>query len=145
MHRQEASYDYALKGSGDPPKEVVRELHRLADAAMSDLQAWPDVGEKPESIWQMLAQTGFTEEVADGSSGAVRYTVRLTPVVELLLVCVGAVEIWDVPVFLLKHGYASEEEADEVWEATEAEALRLLRLLLLRAYTKRFVRSTSRH
>ena len=127
--------------SGDP-QEVVRELHRLADAAMTDLESWPDVGQKPESIWQMLAQTGFTEEAGDG---AVRYTARLTPIVELLLICLGAIEIWDIPMFLLQHGYASEEEADEVGEATEAEALRLLKLLLLRAYTKRFVRSTSRH
>ena len=70
--------------SGDP-QEVVRELHRLADAAMTDLESWPDVGQKPESIWQMLAQTGFTEEAGDG---AVRYTARLTPIVELLLICV---------------------------------------------------------
>jgi hypothetical protein len=135
-------YRQASDLSGDPQKEVVRELHRLADAAMSNLGSWPDVGKKPESIWQMLAQTGFTQEEADG---AVRYTVSLTPLVELLLICLGAIEIWDIPMFLLKHGYASEEEADEVWEAAEAEALRLLKLLLLRAYTKRFVRSTSRH
>jgi hypothetical protein len=101
----------------------------------------PASEDKSASIWKMLADSGFTEETTDGS---VRY--RLTPDVELLLVCIGAYGTWDIPWILEEHGFASEEEALEVWEAkTEAEALRLLKLLLLRIYTKRFVRSVLRH
>jgi hypothetical protein len=48
--------------------------------------------------------------------------------------------------FLEEHGYASEEEALEVWEAeTDAEGLRLLQLLIIRAYAKRFMFSISHH
>jgi hypothetical protein len=91
----------------------------------------------------MLADSGFTEEV---SHETIRYTARLTPEIELLLACIGAIETWDIPFVLEEHGYAFEEEAHEVWQAkTGAEGLRLLKLLLLRAYTKRFVRPALRH
>ena len=123
--------------------DAVRELYLLAHAAMSDQEVWPASRNKNTSIWRMLADSGFTEEVTHDT---IRYTVRVTPEIELLLACIGAVDPWDVPCFLQEHGYASEEEALEVWEAkSEAEAIRLIRLLVLRAYNKRFVRSALRH
>jgi hypothetical protein len=124
--------------------DAVRELHRLAHAAMSNPDAWPAGRDKTASIWQMLADSGLTG--AETTHGSVRHTVSLTPEIELLLVCIGAYGTWDIPWVLEEHGFASEGEALEVWEAeSEIEALRLLRLLLLKAYTKRFVRSVLRH
>jgi hypothetical protein len=92
----------------------------------------------------MLANSGLTEELPDGTT---RYTeLGSAAEIELLLICVGAICPWDMPFFLENHGYASEEEAMEVWEAeTDAEALRLLMVIVLRTYRGRFVRSTARH
>jgi hypothetical protein len=124
--------------------EALRNLHQLAHAAIFGQTAWPADREKCESIWQTLADSGLTEESANGT---IRYTEpSVTPELELLLACIGAIEPWEVPFFLKEHGYASEEEALEVWEAeTEAEGLRQLQLLINRAYAKRFVLSISHH
>jgi hypothetical protein len=124
--------------------DAVRNLHQLAHAVVSGQVAWPASPGKTESIWQMLADSGLTEKLADGTT---RYTdLDATGEIELLIVCIGAICPWDIPFFLEKHGYASEEEALEVWEAeTDVEGLRLLKLLILRAYANRFVGSTSSH
>ena len=112
--------------------DAVRNLHRLAHAAVSGQVAWPASPDKTDSIWQMLAHSGVTEKLADGTT---RYTdPRATAEIELLVVFFGAIHPWDIPFILEKHGYASEEEAMEVWEAeTDHEALRLLKLIIFRA------------
>jgi hypothetical protein len=124
--------------------EALRNLHQLAHAAIFGQTAWPAAREKCESIRQTLAGSGLIEESAKGTF---RYTEpSITPELELLLACIGTVEPWDIPFFLEEHGYASEEEALEVWEAeTDAEGLRLLQLLIIRAYAKRFMFSISHH
>jgi hypothetical protein len=124
--------------------EAVRNLHQLAHAAVSGQAVWPASPGKTDSIWQMLADSGVTETLADGTT---RYTdPGAIAEIELLVAFIGAIHPWDIPFILKEHGYASEEETLEVWEAeTDVEGLRLLKLLILRAYAKRFVRSISRH
>jgi hypothetical protein len=124
--------------------DAVRNLHQLAHAAVSGQVAWPASPDKTDSIWQMLSDSGLTETLADGTT---RYTdPGATAEIEMLLVFIGAIHPWDISFLLEKHGYASEEDALEVWEAeTDVEGLRLLKLLILQAYAKRFVRSISRH
>ena len=123
--------------------EAARELHRLAHSAIFDPGKWPLSGERVERLWRSLAEWGVTEE----SCGTIRYRdPAARPEIELLLSCVGAIEPWDIPFFLEEHGYASEEEAFEVWEAdTDAEAYRLLKIVLIRSYFRRFVRSKMHH
>lgn len=120
---------------------AARKLHQLAHAAMSGQTAWPASPDDTDSIWKMLADSGAAKGLPDGRT---EYT--LTAEIELLLICVGALYPWDMPFFLEEHGYASEEEALDVWEAeTDDEAVRLLKLLAFRAYARRYLRSISRH
>ncbi|MHC2371302.1 hypothetical protein ACVIQT_005950 [Bradyrhizobium diazoefficiens] len=92
----------------------------------------------------MLLDWGLTEELPDQTT---RYTeFALEAEIKLLLVCIGAIYVWEMPLFLEQHGFASEQEIMEVFEAeTEREALGALRLLILRAYARRYLKSTSRH
>jgi hypothetical protein len=106
---------------------AIRKLHQHAHEVISGQTAWPVSPDDNESIWKMLADSGMAEELPDGG-----LTYTLTAEIQLLLVCVGALCPWEMPFFLEEHGHASEEEALEVWEAeTEAEALRLLKLLII--------------
>jgi hypothetical protein len=123
--------------------EAARELHKLAQAAIFDRADWPLSGERVEQLWRSLAKWGVTEESCDG----IRYTdPAARPEIELLLSCIGAIEPWDIPFFLKEYGYVSEEEALEVWDAdTDSEAHRLLKIILIRSYFRRFIRSKMRH
>lgn len=123
--------------------EAVRELHKLAHSAIFDPANWPLSGETVERLWRSLAEWGVTEELC----GTIRYTdPAASPEIELLLSCIGAIEPSDIPFFLREHGYASEKEALEVWEAeTESEAYRLLKIILIRSYFQRFVPSKMQH
>jgi hypothetical protein len=122
----------------------IRRLHQLALAANSGQTSWPASRDDSDSIRKMLADSGLTEELPDRTT---RYTeLGLAAEIELLLVCIGALCPWEMPYFLEQHGYASEEEAMDVWEAeTDDEALRLLKLIIFRAYAGRFLRSICRH
>jgi hypothetical protein len=112
---------------------VMQKLHQMADLAISGRTAWPASPEDSDSVWKMLADSGVTEELSDGT---IRYTdPPASADIQLLVAVVGAIYTWDIPSVLEEQGYASEEEALAVWEAeTEAEALRLLKLLIIRAY-----------
>jgi hypothetical protein len=112
---------------------VMQKLHQMADLAISGRTAWPASPEDSDSVWKMLADSGVTEESSDGRIG---YTdPRASADIQLLVAVIGAIHTWDIPFLLEEQGYASEEEAVEVWEAeTDAEALRLLKLLIFRAY-----------
>lgn len=111
---------------------------------MSGQTSWPSSPADSNSIWEMLANSGLTEELPDGT---IRYTeLGSAAEIELLLVCIGALCPWNMPFLLEQHGYASEAEAIEMWEAeTDDEALRLLRLIVFRTYRGRFLRSTAGH
>lgn len=124
--------------------EGIRRLHRLAHAATSGQIDWPVSPQDCASIWKMLANAGLTEESSDGT---IRYTdLGLAGEIELLLVCIGAFCPWEIPFCLEQHGYISEEEATDVWNAeTEDEALRLSKLIVFRTYSERFLRSKARH
>jgi hypothetical protein len=122
----------------------IRRLHQLAHAAISGQTGWPASPDDCNSILKLLADSGLTEELPDGTT---RYTEPGSIAeIELLLICIGAICPWEMPHSLEHYGYASEEEALEVWEAeSDDEALRLLKLIICRAYARRFLRSISRH
>lgn len=124
--------------------DAICKLHRLAHAVISGQAVWPASPDDTNSIWEMMAESGLVEELPDNTR---RYTeVGSASEIELLLVCIGVIYLWDMPFFLERHGFASEQEIMEVFVAeTEREALRLLRLLIFRAYAKRYLQSTSRH
>jgi hypothetical protein len=113
--------------------DAIQKLHQLAHAAISGETAWPATPDESNSVWKMLAESGLTEELPDGT---IRYTDPSTSAeIELSVAFIGAICPWDVPFVLQEHGYASEAEALEVWEAeTELEALRGLKLLIFRAF-----------
>jgi hypothetical protein len=87
---------------------------------------------------KMLADSGLTQELPDGTT---RFTgLASAAELELLLASTGAICPWDMPLLLNDHGYASEQEAMDVFEATtEDKGLRLLKLLVFRAYAGRFL------
>jgi hypothetical protein len=123
---------------------ATRELHKLAHSMIFNDAAWPLRNEQVKRVWKLLTKWGvFTEE----ASGALRYTdPAARSDIDLLLSCVGAIHHWDIPFVLEENGYASEEETLEVWEAdSESKAYRLLKILLIRAYFRRFVRSATSH
>ena len=71
--------------------DAVRNLHQLAHAAVSGQVAWPARPDKTDSIWQMLADSGVTEELPDGT---IRYTgLGSTAEIQLVLVCIGAIAL----------------------------------------------------
>jgi hypothetical protein len=127
-----------------PHNPATRELHRLAHSVIFDPHAaWPLCNKQVERVWKSLAEWGITEE----SSGITRFTdPAARPEIEILLSCIGAYDPWEIPFSLEEHGHASEEEACEVWEAdSESEGLRLLKILIFRAYFRRFVQSVTSH
>ena len=123
---------------------VVAELHQLAYSMVVGETAWPMTSVDVGPLWQKLTDSGLVEKTSEGSF---QYTKAGTAVsVELLLACIGAIEVWDIPFVLEAYGHASDEEAIEVWQAeTEAEALRLLKLLISRAYFSNFISSKRLH
>jgi hypothetical protein len=121
----------------------VRNLHQLAHAAVCGQLNWPASPDRRRSIWQMLADSGVTEQ---SDTGAIRFTNSgARAELELLLAAIGAINPWDIPFVLQEHGYASEEDLELCEAETEAEGLRRLKLLIFQAYTNHFVRSISRH
>lgn len=106
--------------------------------------AWPASPDDTDSIWEMMAESGLIEELPNNTR---RYTeVGSASEIEPLPVCIGAIYLWDMPFFLERHGFASEQAIMEVFEAeTEREARRLLKLLIFRAYVRRYLKSTSFH
>jgi hypothetical protein len=115
---------------------VMQKLHQLAHSAIYGHAAWPASLDDRNSVWKMLADTGLTEVLPDGT---IRYTdPGASAEIELLVAFIGVMYPWDIPLVLKGHGYASVEEALEVLEAgTDSVALWRLKRLIFRAYQKR--------
>ena len=122
--------------------DAIKKLHLLAHRSMAG-DLWPADHELCASIDRFLRKAGLLEAFDAHSD---RFVWPYSTEVELLLSCVGVMSPMDVPFFLESHGYISEDEASDVWEAKdESEALRRVKKLVARAYEQRFVPSNCRH
>ena len=84
----------------------IRRLHQLAHQAMSGQTSLPSSPADSNSIWEMLANSGLTEKLRDGT---IRYTELGSPAeIELLLLCGRHLPV-GMPFFLEQHGHASKK------------------------------------
>jgi hypothetical protein len=122
--------------------EAIRHLHRFAHAAIFGQAAWPSGRDLNLEIRRMLLASGLSRCIEDQPD---TFTAP-PPEIDLLLFCIGFNEPMEAPYELECAGLITEEEAEKVWETTsEAGGLALIKLLLMRAYFKRFIQSSARN
>jgi hypothetical protein len=117
-------------------EEVIRLLHQLAHAAVCGQAPWPASRETCESIYRMLAEAGLEETTPNGS-------IRSAPGIDDLLTFVGVWDPWDVPIRFAFD--VSDEDVERMeFAPSEAEALQVIKQMVVDLYEKRLLRSTSR-
>jgi hypothetical protein len=117
-------------------EEVIRLLHQLAHAAVCGQAPWPANRETCDSIYRMLAEAGLDQTTPDGS-------IRSAPGINDLLIFIGVWDPWDVPIHFAFD--VSDEDVERMeFAPSEAEALEVIKQMVVDVYEKRLIRSMFR-
>jgi hypothetical protein len=114
---------------------IICKLHAIADRCLLEPGNWPANRECLAAFHKTVRDLGLDEDVPD-SPGSTRSTPPLGTELQLdmLMVFVGAREIYEIPYFLETYGYIEESEADEIWSGPPTKLERTIHRHVLRAY-----------
>jgi hypothetical protein len=113
---------------------IVCKLHEITDHYLLGAGEWPADREFLTTFWKTLRRLGLEEEVPN-SPGTTRWTDLGKELnLDLLMVFVGAWQMWEIPYILEDYGYLEETEAEELCTGPLMETERKLRWYVLRAY-----------
>jgi hypothetical protein len=113
---------------------IISKLHQIADHYLLGDGVWPAHREGLEAFSRTIRDLGLNEEVA-GQPGTTRCTALGRELkLDLMMVFVGAWDMWEIPGVLEEFGYIDEADTDDLCSAQPVEIERRLRWLVLRTY-----------
>jgi hypothetical protein len=113
---------------------IICELHEITDHFLLGAGTWPADGESLPALFRIFRSLGLDEDVPD-SPGTSRSTALGKELnLDLLMVFVGAWDIWEIPGILKEYGYIGESQAEELWNDRPIQMEKKLRWYVFQAY-----------